>query len=175
MSVCDSVTETLSFVNLRSKNEIARQTNNTYLNTSPDFQRPYEAWDDEMKTRLIETIILGIAMNPIWTVPNNDEQCEEVLDGQHRLKTAFCFFNNEFALKGKYLLSLDTDKYNGKKFKDLEFNDQQKIRNYSFSFNKLDSSYKEDKNKLQAQMFLLNHSSIPLNNYETRKVYLNGF
>ena len=70
----------LSIINLRTNKENAFAVNQVFLNKSPSFQRTYEAWDDKLKTRLIETILLGRAMNPIWTILNNDNHSEEILD-----------------------------------------------------------------------------------------------
>jgi hypothetical protein len=43
-------------------------------------------------------MLIGRAMNPIWTVYNDEEDSEEVLDGMHRLTTALSFLNNEFCI-----------------------------------------------------------------------------
>jgi hypothetical protein len=160
----------LSIINLRSNKENALAVNQVYLNKSPSFQRTYEAWDDKLKTRLIETILLGRAMNPIWTILNSDNGSEEVLDGMHRLSTALSYLNNEFKLNKNYFTSLDGEKYNNKRFNDLDKDDQAKIRNYNFIFNKLDSSYHTDKNKLRDMYEILNRSSKSLNDYEFNKV-----
>jgi hypothetical protein len=165
---------TLSIVNLRINEETARATSQVFLNKNPSFQRTYEAWDDKLKTRLIETMLLGRAMNPIWVVYNDTNDSEEVLDGMHRLSTALSFLNNEFSLK-KYFTRLDSDKYFNKKFNDLEPDDKAKIRNYNFIFNKLDSSYKKDVNKLRDMYEILNRCSRTLNDYEFNKVSLQPF
>ena len=64
----------LSIINLRTNKENAHATQQIYLNKSPDFQRCYEAWDDKLRTRFIESIILNRATNPIWTVLNNIDE-----------------------------------------------------------------------------------------------------
>ena len=86
----------LSIINLRTSKEFALTMNEVYINKNPDFQREYEAWDDKLKTRFIETILIGRAMNPIWTIYNPEEKSEEVLDGMHRLTTALDYLNNKF-------------------------------------------------------------------------------
>jgi len=58
----------LSIINIRINKETADATQQTYINKHPDFQREYEAWDDKLKTRFVETMLLGRAMNPIWTI-----------------------------------------------------------------------------------------------------------
>lgn len=164
----------LSVIHLRRNKEIARTSNQTFLNIQPDFQREYESWDGKLKTRLIESILLSRAMNPIWTVRNEIERSDEVLDGMHRLTTALKFLENEFALTDHFT-TLPTDKYLGKKFDDLSIDDQDRIRSYNFSINKLDSSYRRDVDKLMDMYAILNRSSKPLNEFEFKKLLLLDF
>ena len=166
----------LSIINLRTNKEFALTMNEVYINKNPDFQREYEAWDDKLKTRFIETILIGRAMNPIWTIYNAEENSEEVLDGMHRLTTALDYLNNKFKLNSKYF----TDEtrgliYDKKSFNELTPDDQQKIRNYNFIFNQLDSSYRTDANKRRDQYEILNRSTKTLNNYEFNKVLYGRF
>jgi hypothetical protein len=165
----------LSIINLRTNKEIALASSQVFLNKSPLFQRNYEAWDEKLRTRFIETIILGRATNPIWTVLNEEEDSEEILDGMHRVTTALEFLNGKFAINKNYLMNLDKEKYNKKFFNDLDVDDKARVRNYNFIFNKLDSSYRKDANKLQDMYEILNRSSKTLNDYEFNKVLLKPF
>jgi Mn-dependent DtxR family transcriptional regulator len=165
----------LSIINLRTNKEVAHATNQVYINKNPYFQRAYEAWDDKLRTRFIESMLLGRATNPIWTILNDDEEEEEVLDGMHRITTALEFFNNKFHLNKNYFMNLDGNVYDKKKFDDLSPDDKAKIRNYSFIFNKLDSSYHKDKNKLRDMYEILNRSSKSLTDYEFNKVIYSPF
>lgn len=158
----------LAMINVQTNQEHAKTMNLSYINLKPAFQRDYESWDEKMKTRFIESILLGRAMNPIWTVENSDELTLEVLDGMHRLTTALRFLSNDFAL-GVSLATLDSTIYKGKKFADLSEEDKNKIRNYKFTFNHLDSSYRNDTDKLMDMYEILNASSKPLNKHEYRK------
>ena len=166
-----TTSETLASIRMRTNEETAITIGQVYLNLEPDFQREYEAWDEKLCTRLIESVLLHRAMNPIWVVLNSIAKTEEVLDGKHRLTTLLKFMNNEIPI-GPSLMTLEQGKYNKKKFKDLEFDDQNRIRNYSFSINHLDSSYREDTDKLQDMYEILNRSSRPLNAYEFGKPIL---
>lgn len=167
---------TLSIVNLRSQKETAIGANQVWINKNPDFQREYEAWDDKMKTRFIETILIARAMNPIWTISNPDDNSEEVLDGMHRLTTALDYLNNKFRLISKYFTeSARGQRYDNKLFSELDFDDQQKLRNYNFIFNHLDSTYKTDANKRRDMYEILNRSSRTLNDYEFNKVLYGKF
>jgi len=100
-------TISLSIINLRVNKEAALAVNQTYLNKNPPFQRSYESWDDKLKTRFMESILLGRATNPIWTVLNDEDGSEEILDGMHRISTALAFLNNEFCINKLYLTSLE--------------------------------------------------------------------
>jgi len=106
-------------------------------------------------------------MNPIWTVQNTVDKCMDVLDGMHRLKTALSYFHNEFPIGDS--LSCLPDTYKGKFFDNLSDEDQEKIRNYNFKFNHLDSSYRDDRNKLMEMYEILNASSKQLNDHELHK------
>jgi len=166
----------LSIINLRTNKETAIATNQVFINKNPDFQREYDAWDDKLKTRFIETILIGRAMNPIWTILNPDNNSEEVLDGMHRITTALDFLNNKFKLNSKYFTDEKRGEiYDKKLFNELSLDDQQKIRNYNFIFNQLDSTYRTDVNKRRDQYEILNRSSKTLNDYEFNKVLYNPF
>lgn len=168
-------TVALSIINLRTNEETALVHNQRFINLDPAFQRDYSAWDDLMMNRFIESILLKRATNPIWTVLNRENGSEEILDGMHRLKTALNFLNNRFPLKKSCLSVLDGEKYHNKSFKNLDEDDKDKIRNYGFIFNRLDSSYRDDLNKLKDMYEILNRSSQTLNNYEFNKVLLKPF
>ena len=166
----------LGVINLRLNRANAETACLVYLNKNPDFQREYEAWDDKMKTKFIETILIGRAMNPIWTITNPDEDSEEILDGMHRITTATDFLNNKFKLNGKYFTnSKYREKYSDKYFEDLTLDEKTSIRNYNFMFNTLDSSYRTDVKKRMEMYEILNRSSRELNDYEYKKVIYNPF
>jgi hypothetical protein len=166
----------LSIINLRTNQETAIATHQTYINKNPDFQREYEAWDDKLKTRFIETILIGRAMNPIWTILNPEDNSEEILDGMHRITTALDFLNNKFKLIGKHFTEESRGQTFDKKcFSELSCDDQSKIRNYNFTFNQLDSTYRTNVNKRRDQYEILNRSSKTLNDYEFNKVLYNPF
>jgi hypothetical protein len=165
----------LSMVNARIDKETSLALGQTYINKNPDFQREYDAWDDKLKTRFVETMLIGRAMNPIWTILNPDDNSEEILDGMHRITTATDFLKNKFKLNEKYMTCEAYKKYNKKTFSDLNSDDQQSIRNYNFTFNNLDSSYRIDLNKRKDMYEILNRSSKTLNEYEFNKVLYNPF
>ena len=171
-----SITIPLCIINLRINRETALQTMQVFLNKNPDFQREYEAWDAKLKTRFIETILIGRSMNPIWTIRNDEDDSEEILDGMHRITTAVDFLNGKFALSSKFFTDDNTgDYYDKKKFCDLSKAEKDKIRNYNFIFNQLDSSYRINVNKRRDMYEILNRSSKTLNDFEFNKVLYGNY
>ena len=160
---------TLSIINLRTKKETALAVQQTYIDLQPHWQREYEAWDNKLKTRLIESILIKRSMNPIWTILNPEDESHGVLDGMHRLKTALGFLENNFTLHSKYFTEL-SDTYDKKSFDDLSTGDKSKIREYEFTFNLLNESYYTNANKRRDMYEILNRSSKTLNDYEFNKV-----
>lgn len=59
------------------------------INIHPEFQRFFR-WNDEQKTRLIESIILGIPIPPIFVYQNSNGTWE-IIDGLQRLSTIYEF------------------------------------------------------------------------------------
>lgn len=149
-------------LSLRTDRGFCKKTNQVYLEVYPDFQRDFQFWPEKMRTAFIESILLDRIMNPIWTVFDEEKNQEEVLDGMHRLGHYLRFLEGRFLFRGKLFSEMDRDL-------------QQKIRNYGFSFNRLDSSYKKDPEKLFFQYQILNRSSIPLNKFEVYKPILQSF
>jgi uncharacterized protein with ParB-like and HNH nuclease domain len=56
----------------------------------PAFQR-YFRWDEEQKTRFIESILLGIPIPPIFVAEDGDGVWE-LVDGLQRISTVISFF-----------------------------------------------------------------------------------
>jgi len=86
--------------------EIVSIYNDGELNVHPEFQRTYR-WDDDQKSRFIESIFLGIPIPPIF-VFQKDNGHWEVIDGLQRLSTIFEFMgvlkNEENAIKPHLVL-----------------------------------------------------------------------
>lgn len=59
------------------------------LDVHPEFQRFFR-WDDNQKTRLIESVLLGIPIPPIFVSQRTDGKWD-VIDGQQRLSTILQF------------------------------------------------------------------------------------
>lgn len=164
-------TRTLNQLKIDSDKEQADVYGSTYINLEPDFQRKTDCWNTRQKSQWIESLILGRFSNPIWAIPGADLQSYEILDGLHRIKTGILFMNGSFQLQGKYLMDLSKEKYNGKKFAELSYEDQEHIKKYPFQVNYLGASYRNPA-KLQEMYALLNASSSTLNKHELNKPIL---
>jgi hypothetical protein len=171
----------ISQVNCQTRREVASNMSIPYINVQPSFQREYEAWDDRMKTRLIESILSGRRMNPIWLILNNDlddmgNVVYDVLDGMHRIRTILGFVDGEYPLIGKYFSNEELgQKYNNVYFTDMVIDDKQIVRNYKMTFNCLDSSFHTNSTKRRDMYEILNKSTKTLNDYEFDKVSYNKF
>jgi len=157
---------TLSTVKCRVDKHIAETIDLPHLELNPFWQRKYECWRPNELTKLVETLLLNRAMNPIWVVDHPKESKECVLDGMHRLTTCIKFLKGDFPIIGKYLDELDSKKYNNKYFNDLDKIDQGFIKNYAFEFNLLDDSYYTNGEKRSSMYNILNRISYTLNDFE---------
>jgi hypothetical protein len=81
------------------------------LKIDPVFQRLFR-WDEERKTRFIESILLGIPFPPIF-VFQNDDGVWELIDGLQRLSTLFQLTGD---LKGERAQELGVLVLNGTRF-----------------------------------------------------------
>ncbi|MGD9633567.1 MAG: DUF262 domain-containing protein [Pirellulales bacterium] len=81
------------------------------LDVHPEFQRIYR-WTDSQKTRLIESILLGIPIPPIFVAQRKDGVWD-VVDGVQRLSTIFQFVGELKDENGKQMppLALEATKF----------------------------------------------------------------
>ena len=168
-------------IKCQTQHEVAANNGTEYINVHPPFQREYEAWDDRMKTKLIESVLINRRMNPIWLIlnPEPDElgnTVYDVLDGMHRIRTVISFIDNEYKLNGRHFSNKDMgQKYDNRYYKEMDVDTRQIIRNYKMTFNPLDSSFHTDSTKRRDMYEILNKSTKTLNDYEFDKVSYNKF
>ncbi len=81
--------------------EIASIYHDNELDIHPEFQRMFR-WDDNQKSRLIESIFLGIPIPPIF-VFQSENNVWEVVDGLQRISTIFQFMGLLKDVDGKLL------------------------------------------------------------------------
>jgi len=103
------------------------------LNPQPGFQRGF-VWDKGRASKLVESVLLGVPIPPIYTAEEDD--CREVvIDGQQRLTTFFGFrdgtlpgYKTPFQLQKLEILR----HLNCRLYKDLEERDRNAFDQYSF-------------------------------------------
>ena len=142
------------------------------LNIQPSYQRQY-VWDAKKASLLIESVLLDIPI-PIIYLAQNEDGIENVIDGQQRLTSLFCFIEGKFP-DGKVfkLTGLNVfGELKGKTYKDLDDDKQEKIRDYSL---RVISFTNESDPDLQYEIFQrLNKGSVALNDQELRNCIYRG-
>ncbi|BBN89446.1 DUF262 domain-containing protein [Azospira sp. I09] len=92
--------------------EVVEQIKLREIDLTPDFQREY-VWKQRQRTRLIESILLGIPL-PAFYFNQEDDGTYQVVDGVQRLSTINLFMNDGHVLGSidlEYLKDLDGLKY----------------------------------------------------------------
>lgn len=99
-----------------SLREVVEQIDGNDIDLAPDFQREF-VWKRRQRTRLIESILLGIPL-PAFYFNQEDDATFQVVDGVQRLSTIHQFMADRHMLDGEdmeYLKHL-----HGHKYSDLE-------------------------------------------------------
>jgi hypothetical protein len=113
------VKEQFSLFELKRRQEVSKT-----IVINPDFQRN-KVWDLKQDSELVESILMGIPIPPIYLFENKDG-IKQVVDGRQRLSCVFDYLNDRFKLVDLKIL----DGENGKKFSDLIPLLQAKIEDY---------------------------------------------
>lgn len=88
--------------------EVVEQIADGDIDLSPDFQREY-VWKERQRTRLIESILLGIPL-PAFYFNQSESGAYQVVDGVQRLSTIALFMRGQHRLSStdlEYLTDLD--------------------------------------------------------------------
>jgi hypothetical protein len=91
-----------------SLRDVVDQIQDEEIDLSPDFQREF-VWQSRQRTRLIESILLGIPL-PAFYFNQGGDGTYQVVDGVQRLSTIALFMNDGHRLAGadlEYLTDLD--------------------------------------------------------------------
>lgn len=138
------------------------------IDLQPGFQRRV-AWDDERKSRLIESIIVGLPVPNIVLAENKDSRGKFiVIDGKQRLVAVSEYLQGGYKLKG-----LDMrDDLNTKIFNDLPQEDREYLENATIRASVIRNW--KDENFLYVTFFRLNSGSLPLSPQELRKALIGG-
>uniref|UniRef100_I2PWW5 HRDC domain-containing protein n=1 Tax=Desulfovibrio sp. U5L TaxID=596152 RepID=I2PWW5_9BACT len=143
------------------------------LNVSPDFQRNF-VWDKKKASVLIESLLLNIPIPSIFT--SGTEEVEEVIDGQQRLTSIFCYIDEKW-IDGKVFkcapgLEVLGEELANKRFRDLKEEYQQLIKNYKFRIVRVND---QSDDTLKYRMFeRLNTQTVKLYDQEIRNCVFRG-
>lgn len=147
---------------------IDMQINKGNIDLQPGFQRRV-AWDDVRKSRLIESIIVGMPVPNIVLAENKDHRGRFiVIDGKQRLVAINDFLKGSYKLKG-----LDIrDDLNEASYDDLPAEDKEYLDNSTLRSTVIKNW--RDENFLYAIFYRLNSGSLPLSPQELRKALIGG-
>lgn len=138
------------------------------IDLQPGFQRRV-AWDDTRKSRLLESIVVGMPVPNIVLAENKDHRGRFiVIDGKQRLVAISEFMNGEYRLKGLDIREDLNDKY----FSELPTEDREYLENATLR-STLIRNWKDQK-FLYAIFFRLNSGSLALSPQELRKALIGG-
>jgi hypothetical protein len=147
---------------------IDNQINKGNIDLQPGFQRR-AAWDDTRKSRLIESIIVGMPVPNIVLAENKEHRGRFlVIDGKQRLLSINEFVKGAFKLRG---LDMRSD-LNDKTYVDLPQNDKEYLDNSTLRATVIKNWSDED--FLYATFYRLNSGSLPLSPQELRKALIGG-
>lgn len=138
----------------------------------PDFQRHF-VWDTPKSSRLIESALLDIPLPVIYLSEEKDTK-EYVIDGQQRLTAFFSYIDGKFPNGRDFrLIGLKVmDELNGKYFKDLEDEYQDKIKYCTL---RTITFKRESQDDLKFEIFeRLNTGAVSLNDQELRNCIYRG-
>lgn len=138
------------------------------INLQPSFQRR-GAWDDTRKSRLLESIIVGMPVPNIVLAEQKEHRGRFiVIDGKQRLITINEFLSDAFRLKG-----LDIrPELNGLTYNELPSEDREYLDNSTLRSTVIRSW--QDESFLYAIFYRLNSGSLPLSPQELRKALIGG-
>lgn len=161
----DSKDYTIEILVKKHIEKIEENENEIYV---PEYQRDF-VWDNFRQSRLIESIVLGLPIPPIFVAENKDGRLE-IVDGSQRVRTLSAFLSNELRLDGLEKVT----KLNGMAFDDFDVSRKRKFNNTTFTVIVLsESATDEVKNDLFER---INKGSDILRNMETRKgIYRGAF
>lgn len=123
-----------------SLREVVEQIADKEIDLAPDFQREY-VWKKRQKTRLVESILLGIPL-PAFYFNQDPDGTYQVVDGVQRLTTIHLFMDGEHALDEEdleYLRDLT-----GKRYADLDAATQRRFRSTQIVVHIIEAQTPED-------------------------------
>ena len=155
----------------RTIGEVVRRIRADRYDLSPDFQREF-LWSIEKQSRLIESCLMRLPL-PVFYVADAKDGRIVVVDGLQRLTTFKRFLDGEFALKFP-TPDDETARPNpleGKCFKDLQLNLQERIEDTQLTLYILDAKAPE---RAKLDIFERVNSGEPLTRQQMRNCLYNG-
>ncbi|MEN8941118.1 DUF262 domain-containing protein [Acinetobacter baumannii] len=114
------------------------------IEIQPEYQRKDRIWDDKRKSRLIESILMGLPLPIFYFGERIKNDHWIVIDGLQRLTTIQDFMKGDFSLK------LDEDSpllhLNGKTYRDFDRKEARSIREYEITAYVIDVNEEYDNN-----------------------------
>lgn len=133
------------------------------ISLSPKYQRG-SVWNDKAKSYLIDTIIRGLPIPPIFLRQKVDIKTKttfrEVIDGQQRIRTITEFLSDSFYIKKSH-----NKDYGGKYFSELDTDIQEEILSYQIS---AEVVTEKDDSIIYDMFARLNSNNVVLNKQEIR-------
>lgn len=127
---------------------------------NPEFQRSNQVWDKTRKSLLIESLIVGFPIPPVFlSETEGDGKTREVVDGLQRLTAIFGFLDGEFTLRDLEFTAM----LNGQKFEDLSEGLKQRVQRGTLSFYVLPSDSKHWRGRLKHIVFNRLNQGVPVN------------
>ncbi|MDV5033291.1 DUF262 domain-containing protein [Vibrio diabolicus] len=138
------------------------------IELQPDFQRKDRVWPDPRKSKLIESILMGLPL-PVFYFAEKPNGDWIIVDGLQRITTIYDFMRGEFSLNGLEVL----EELNGKDFSGLERAEQRKIREYPLTAHLIDMA--TDKDNIIVELFhRINTYGVKLSEQEIRSALNQG-
>jgi len=138
------------------------------IELQPDFQRKDRVWPEPRKSKLIESILMGLPL-PVFYFAEKPNGDWIIVDGLQRITTIYDFMRGKFELNGLEVLK----DLNGKKFSSLERAEQRKIREYPLTAHLIDMA--TDNDNIIVELFhRINTYGIKLSDQEIRSALNQG-
>jgi len=139
------------------------------IELQPDFQRKDRIWNDEKKSKLIESILLKLPLPVFYFGERVSDEKWVVVDGLQRITTIFDFISGEFKLCKLEIL----EELNSKSFKELSRTEQRAIREYEITAYFIEMN--KDSTDLIVELFhRINTYGVKLSDQEIRSALNQG-
>lgn len=145
----------------------------------PDLQRAY-VWTQDMASRLIDSILLGIPL-PNFFIYKNEDETNDIIDGLQRIITISTFMTEEKLPDKKNIFKLSNNssvspKWRGKSFSELTSEEQDRLRDGEANIVFFEQRYPSmRKNDIKKHVFeRINTGGIKLTSQEIRNALYPG-